>query len=660
MENKDRIELAIVLMLFFVSGAIIFTPMISAVQPTQQYNKIYLSPFYQASLTQNINYTYAVSVTPPDKISSVKSAIITFDAYINPARTFNVWVDGKQCNNPSYTVSTTYASAGKSTVYFDCSNIINQAGTYNVTLQITGGNIGSTTGWLDLTYMNNPAGTLTLHGTEYQIGDNAKVWIQLLMANQTPISNAICYADIYTPAGTIYVERTLMTNMYHDGIYYYNLVAPSTVGVYPAIALCYYTAGQTNNNATSYVINNGAFGSGTLADTYLLDGNFLRVAENNTGGFNRQIDVAYNFSNGTLCNVSELLMTGISLVTTTRWFAGVSGDDMSMYVYNYTTGGWIALSNKIVSGAGFKDVSNSLQFNNLTKAGLVNGSGTNLRFKFNDTNLTDGSSNNFDVDYLQLTCDQLTTPLAQEVRGSSEMHISDFSYINFTSSINTSQLVSDVWNYNGTVNPNILSQFASSVWNLFNSTYNFINSIATSVWNFPARNLTYTPNQNITTQVINLTTTNVTVVNQTVNVTTQQVNVLNQTVNVTDVNLTVLNQTVEVVNQTVNVTYQTVNVTTDNVTVINQTVNVTTETVNVDENAIANAVWTHTPDRNLTYYETSNVNVTINGSDIASQVWNYNGTINNNLLNQIAKKVQCYVQQLFSKEGEWVIDLSSC
>jgi hypothetical protein len=625
MKRKYKIELVIVLMLFFISGAIIFTPMLSAVQPTQQYNKIYLSPFYQASLTQNINYTYAVSVTPPDKISSVKSAIVTFDAYINPTRTFNVWVNGKQCNNPSYTVSTTYASAGKSTVYFDCSNVINQAGTYNVTLQITGGNIGSTTGWLDLTYMNDPAGTLTLHGTEYQIGDNAKVWIQLLQANQTPISNAICYTDIYTPAGTIYAERTLMTNMYHDGIYYYNLVAPSTVGVYPAIALCYYTAGQTNNNATSYVINNGVYGSGTLADTYLLDGNFLRVAENNTGGFNRQIDVAYNFSNGTLCNVSELLMTGISLVTTTRWYAGVSNNDMNMWIYNYTTGGWIALSNKIVSGAGFKDISNSLQFNNLTKAGLVNGSGTNLRFKFNDTNLTDGSSNNFDVDYLQLTCDQLTTPLAQEVRGSSEIHISDFSYINFTSSINTSQLVSDVWNYNGTVNPNILSQFASSVWNLFNSTYNFINSIATSVWNFPARNLTYTPDQNITTQIVN----------------------------VTDVNLTVLNQTV-------NVTYQTVNVTDVNVTVINQTVNVTTETVNIDEDAIADAVWTHTPDRNLTYYETSNVNVTINGSDVAEMVWNYNGTINDNLLNQIAKKVQCYVQQLFSKEGEWVIDLSSC
>lgn len=74
----------------------------------------------------------------------------------------------------------------------------------------------------------------------------------------------------------------------------------------------------------------------------------------------------------------------------------------------------------------------------------------------------------------------------QEVRGSGELHVTD----RFTS------ISSDVWNYGGTIAPNILNQFSSVIWEFADRTlteFNFtisvsveVNSteIAESVWNF--------------------------------------------------------------------------------------------------------------------------------------------------------------------------------
>ena len=36
---------------------------VSAVQPTQQFNKIYLNPFYRNAMTSGTNYTYNVTIS---------------------------------------------------------------------------------------------------------------------------------------------------------------------------------------------------------------------------------------------------------------------------------------------------------------------------------------------------------------------------------------------------------------------------------------------------------------------------------------------------------------------------------------------------------------------------------------------------------------------
>lgn len=510
------------ILIIFVLAFLILAPLglaESTYQPSQQTNKIFLNPFYRDSMNANTNYTYQLRITPPDKVSSIASAIITFDAYISPTRIFNLWVNGQACNNPSYTISTTYASAGRSVFYFDCSNVITKEGTYTLTLRTTGGNIGASSTWADITYVNNPSGSAQVHGTEYTIGQTAKVWLQLLNANRSTINNGVCYTDIYSPSGAEYIERATMTNMNHDGIYYYDLPVPTTEGVYPVLALCYYEAGQTYTPLTSYRIINATATADPLSNTQTQDGNYFTITETPLSSGNpRRIDVEFNSTANICKNISESLLTGITISWVGRW-NGQTNDDLTFQVFNHTSSSWISLTNTILAtGTGTKTDTNSLQFNNITKYGLLN-SAPNMRLRIIDKNVTDTTSTNFDTDYLQISCDQLSNPQWQEARGSSEIHANaplNTTGLNITADLsgiglqvwnysgnrtltetplNYTLISENVWGYNGTISTNILSQIVNAVWNFAGTIYSgILNQFSGNVWNVTDRNLTYYPN----------------------------------------------------------------------------------------------------------------------------------------------------------------------
>ena len=128
MGKKSVIVIFVALMLF---SLVPFIAASSSQQASQQFNKILLSPFYRQSMNPNTPYSYNITLNPPDKISNVQSAIITFQMWLNPTIEFFIDVNGQQCNTPSYEVHTTYAGAGEGTIFFDCSNVINKAGEYN-------------------------------------------------------------------------------------------------------------------------------------------------------------------------------------------------------------------------------------------------------------------------------------------------------------------------------------------------------------------------------------------------------------------------------------------------------------------------------------------------------------------------------------------------
>jgi hypothetical protein len=401
-------------------------------QPTQQFNKLYLTPFYRVSLSANTNVTYNVTVNPPDKISNVLGSILSFNVQANgQTQVFTLWVNNKSCNNPSYSIATAFSTTGQLQFYFDCSNIINKSGIYQITLK-SDVNTGAISGWLDLTYMNNPSGSMTIHGTEYTFGQIAKVWLQLLDNNRTAITDGVCYTDIYSPDNTYYLERATMTNMVRDGIYFYDLTVPIIEGVYPTIATCYYTAGETNNFPASITMINGTLDTGTITDMQVLDGIYAKTTENALSlGNPRRYWSELNFTSTMCKNISESLLTGVSIKWTGKWNSNLGNDDMTILIYNYTSASWIPLPNVILgsSPASVKSVSNSFALNNITKAGFISGTSP-LRLKFNDTALADTSSSGFDYDYLSVSCDQLSNPQWQEVKGSSELHItSDVGFI---------------------------------------------------------------------------------------------------------------------------------------------------------------------------------------------------------------------------------------
>jgi hypothetical protein len=76
-------------------------------------------------------------------------------------------------------------------------------------------------------------------GTEYSEGESATIWLQLLRSYQ-PLNNATCYITAYFPTNhSKFLDSVVMNYLAgSDGLYYYDLTAPSMLGVYMLSATC--------------------------------------------------------------------------------------------------------------------------------------------------------------------------------------------------------------------------------------------------------------------------------------------------------------------------------------------------------------------------------------------------------------------------------------
>ncbi len=428
---------------------VIFLTTFVVADQTQLYSKIYLNPYYREATTANTAYNYTLQVNPPDGLTQVYSATITFEALFSPSVNISLRVNNQTCNTPNYYISTTYAGSAQMTASFDCSNIITQAGNYSVEFK-TNKNTGAINGWLDLTYTNKPKPTMEVFGTEYQIGQQAKAWLQLLDSNGTYINDGVCFIDIYSPDNSEYVEHAQMFSMNHDGIYYYDLPAPETEGVYPVIARCYYEATSVKYYATAYYLNIGTLDGGWVATNLeLIDGDKVKFKEADVAGVKR-LDIVLNVTNMSSClGVSEALLTGIEVYAYGK-FDSENYDHITLSVYNYTSASWQSLPNRLLENPVWKSASNALFFNNLTTSGLYNESLGGLKIRFTDTNLTDGGASTLELDQFYVSCNQLSNPVWQEVMGSSEMHIS-----------NTTNIINGVWDYL----LDVIMPYLEQIWN---------------------------------------------------------------------------------------------------------------------------------------------------------------------------------------------------
>jgi hypothetical protein len=329
--------------------------------------------------------------------------------------------------------------------------------------------------------------SIEVHGTEYKQGDTAKIWLQLLNNSREAVLNGLCFTDIYTPNNTILLEDAQMSNFNHEGVYYYDYpLGTLSPGVYPTIAKCYYTASQVLNYPTNFFINIGANDPITFTDMYLIDGSFSRFKEVTPSP--RRLDAGLNFTSINTtgnCFKGEDFLTSISIGFYYK-FSSVTNDDLQLMIYNYTSGSWLNLPNKLLETASYIQVSNSLKINNLTKSGIYR-AGNGIILRFNDTTLTDGANSNLDIDQAFISCNVLVSPDWTLLKGSSEIHINTYdnisaiignisiqnniTYISNISYISNITYISNNSVYNNTI---IIINNETNIYN--NTEYNFINS----------------------------------------------------------------------------------------------------------------------------------------------------------------------------------------
>jgi hypothetical protein len=304
-------------------------------------------------------------------------------------------------------------------------------------------------------------GSISIHGTEYQVGDNATVFLQLLNATNQPINDALCYLTLYYPNKTIFLNNANMMYMLSSaGLYYYDVVAPSATGVYMVSASCDFSYNLTyiNSSKDSYVISSlptANYGNETV----------FVVGAASSGAVN--ITSYVQFSNLTLNgNVTSAYLflykvSGIGSNLTVNLYRVTSDWNESNITWNNqpTVNGY-KYDSKVMNSIGWY----SWNITNLL-IGWLNGTYTNYGMYLNFTspalgtwNFSSFSSREYGGGYVPMILVMYdSTEFISEIRGSGELHVSD-TLSNLTVNINVTQLnnifgnLTDIKNYLITIN----------------------------------------------------------------------------------------------------------------------------------------------------------------------------------------------------------------
>lgn len=467
-------------------------PFASAAYSGQVTTHVLASPFYQVSGVANNNTTRTITFNPPDNARAVTSAIITVEVWMSPTVTFSLYVNGRSCNNQNYTISTTYSGAGNARLHFDCTNIITTSGSYAVTLRATSP-YGASTVWADIAYENNPSRDILVSGTDYEPGDNAKIFTTIIDATAQPVDNATCIVKAYYPNSSVFVPFTSMT-LLAEGIYYYDFDAPSTIGVYPVEVRCTYSIQTKNFNATTGHRFLGA-GAGPISNTHAVDGS--NWGENENLGDNRLVANEFNY---TLVNTIGLTIENVNInFTGRRVQQGLdpASDPIKFWLFNFKT------SKYVLAGSDFSyfavDTKKTYSITINATDYISNATNGLIRIYVNDTVATAGgdlASTDMEIDQLQVyVSGRLTNQSVTTIAGGGELNIRNRtgSIINATANVNVSAIAAAVW--------------AFPVRNLSFYERENLTLLGQYVWNETTRNLTFYPNVNFTVNESNIAST---------------------------------------------------------------------------------------------------------------------------------------------------------
>jgi len=536
---------------------------------------------FGSSIPANLSVFKTSPLNLPDRVSQVLYAVdkLTGDYAPNTNLTAIMNVSGILINC-SPIITTPNATVYNYHVEFDCTSALTNFTAGNVTFGFRGSQtVKNVFGSLSLTYYNNPFGTLTLSGTEYTPGDPATLFVQLKDNNGLAVQNGACFIDIWYPANGSLIhpytinDAPMLQALGDDGIYYYDLTAPSQLGVYMLSARCAYAY----NWIWIYPPSELVYGP--------IRGAILGTWNGATQNLNNPEDGAYDScatSGSSTCSANYTFNVtqygNISNITSIGLYYLGESTAAKVLSFSYWNGTvFAALPNNLTFIATGSTTApsglDSLQTNTIPSTAIINGT-VRVQISIVFTGTSTLWNNWLSLALLS------STGTIQDVKGSSEMHITNIPNASATASAST--IPAAVWNfttrnltfYNMTDTTNysrISNLTASDVWSAATRNLTYYapatvdtNAVAIAVWNFTTRNLTFY--QNFTQPQTDLT------------------------------NYTLI---------------------TNNVwSYINRTLTSAPE----NTSAIANAVWNFTT-RNLTFYPTQ-TDMT-NYSNIFTGVWNY-------------------------------------
>lgn len=266
-------------------------------------------------------YNKTFEINPIDGLSKILyvKAIIRADVP-NPNTKIYAQINENFCNPEYYNVpiSNNYL------LNFDCTNQMTSKGNYTVGLMTTQP-VNNLYGEWEITYLNNPKGSMDFFGTEYWYGENGVIFLQLKDNNNLAVNVGSCDATIYYPNKTKWIDNFPMIYLNNSqGLYYLDIVVPSISGVYMTEAECEY-----DNFPMTYT-----------PIEVLYDGKMF--GQDNIEKLNNIDCIFYETDNGYMQNVTYNL-SGINkndIIQIKSMWVGMSNKDIQFEIYNYNSGVW--------------------------------------------------------------------------------------------------------------------------------------------------------------------------------------------------------------------------------------------------------------------------------------------------------------------------------
>jgi len=614
--------------------------------------------YYRNNLPAGTTDYFIIDISPPDRISQIEDFTFNVLGDVKIDGDFQLKIDRiggqenwRDCKPVEYT--NFGADIYRYDMRFDCSNVIDNVFDrgkilqFNVSVQALDKNVRNLDVSYRMTYYNDPKGSMQIFGTEYQAGDpKGKMFLQFLDSEGQAISDSECLLDLYYPnASSHFLEDAVMIHESEpseddEGLYYKNFVVPDETGVYMASAKCLTPLDfeniaevtQTEDfEENSILLNTGLGWSGEL-DWSDQTTTYIQTVDCFSGDYCLEVTGGYGYADRPFIADGDAVSLNVSF-----WYKlHLAGADNG--VYWIFDGDWHQFASWDAN-----DVQDTwLYFNHVMRAdeGYTFGG---MLMSFGGGGLQSGvRTMTFDNISIITTYPNVSYTNETEfvrLRGAGEVHVTD-NFNNLSVSIDApsvENIADNVWNYSGNVSTNLLDQFADYFWSWTGTISSTIGSFFSGeVWSHtPDRNLTYYPAQE--------DLTNYSQIEDLIDNIPEQVDLTNYS------QIEDLIDNIDFPEQVDLTNYTQIEDLLDDIDFPNP------------NNLTASEIWNYGT-RDLTYYPTTNISLTNESIQaIGDAVWQYSGTINNNILDQISDSVQCYLNQLLNEgDGEWGIDISAC